>query len=162
MNFLVWRLTTSVVTHFMYNHGRKLNGFVLNKRVVKIVASDITKAKTIPFQNIRRHETILGGWQIQSQTAHGRWYDIVEPYTSYASCSCECCIRGNMCKHQLAVIKASTDISWGVILGFLGTYYGSLRGGIGTMFELSIPIGPFENGHVHDCEDNIDNSDDVM
>ena len=49
MDFLMWRLTTHVVTHYMYNHGRKLNGFVLNKRVEKIVASRITKTKTIPL-----------------------------------------------------------------------------------------------------------------
>ena len=104
----------------------------------------------------------MDGWHVQSQTAPSRWYDIIEPYTSYASCSYEWCIRENMCKHQLAIIKTSTDISWGVMLEFLGTYYESLRGGIGTMFELSIPIGPFENGHVRDCKDNIDNNDDVI
>lgn len=38
LGFLVWRLTTHVVTHYMYNHGKKLNGVVLNKRVKKIVA----------------------------------------------------------------------------------------------------------------------------
>jgi hypothetical protein len=30
------------------------------------------------------------------------------------------------------------------------------------MFELSIPTGPFEDGHDSDCEDNIKNSDDVI
>ena len=30
------------------------------------------------------------------------------------------------------------------------------------MFELIIAISPFENDHVRDCEDNIDNSIDVM
>ena len=67
-----------------------------------------------------------------------------------------------MCKYQLVVIKASANISWGVILEIFGTCYGSLRGGIGTLFELNIPIGSFENGHVRNCEDNIDNSNDIM
>ena len=30
------------------------------------------------------------------------------------------------------------------------------------MFELNIPIGPFEDGHVFYCEDNIKNSNDVI
>ena len=30
------------------------------------------------------------------------------------------------------------------------------------MFELSIPIGPFENSHVRDCKDHIDNNNDAM
>ena len=64
-----------------------------------------------------------------------------------------------MCKHQLAIIKASRDIPWGVMLEFLGTYYGSLCGGIEAMFELSVPINPFEDGGVHECGDNIDNTD---
>ena len=61
MDFLVWRLTTPIVTYYTYNYERKLNGFVLNKRVEKIVTSNITKAKTIPLEHIRRHETILDG-----------------------------------------------------------------------------------------------------
>ena len=61
LGFLVWRLTTHVVTHYMYNHGKKLNGVVLNKRVKKIVANAITKTKTIPLDHIRRHETTMGG-----------------------------------------------------------------------------------------------------
>ena len=142
----------------MYNDGRKLNGFVLNKRVENIVAIGITKAMTILLEHIRRHETPIEGCQVQSQNTPGRWYDVIDPYTSYASCSCEWCIRGNMCKHQLGIIKASTDISWGVILEFFGTYYGSLRSGIEAMFELSVPINPFEDGDVHDCSDNMDNT----
>ena len=93
-----------------------MNGFVLNKWVEKIVTSGIIKSNTIPLQNVCRHETILGGWHVQLQTAPSCWYDIVEPYTSYISYSCEWCTRRNMCKHQLVVIKASTDISWGVML----------------------------------------------
>ena len=158
LDFLLWRLTIHVVTHYMYNHGKKLNGFVLNKRIEKIVANAITKAKTIPLDHIRRHEATMGGCQVQSQNIHGRWYDVINPYTLYASCSCEWYIRGNMCKHQLTIIKASTDISWGVMLEFLGTYYGSLRGGIEAMFELSVPINPFEDGDIHDYEDDIDNT----
>ena len=159
LDFLVWHFTTLVVIHYMYNHGKKFNDFILNKRMENIVANDIIKAKTIPLEHIRRHETPMRGWQVQSQDIPGRWYDVIDPYTSYASCSCEWCIRGNMCKHQLAIIKASTDIPWGVMLEFLGTYYGSLRGGIEAMFELSIPINPFEDGGVHECGDNIDNTD---
>ena len=62
-----------------------------------------------------------------------------------------------MCKHQLAIIKASTNIQWGVVLEFPGTYYGGFRGGIEVMFELSVPINPFKDGDVHEYEDNIDN-----
>ena len=61
LDFLVWRLTIPVVTHYIYNHGKKLNGFVLNKRVEKIVANDIIKMKTIPLKHIRHHEAFIEG-----------------------------------------------------------------------------------------------------
>ena len=59
-------------------------------------------------------------------------------------------IGKNMCKHQLAITKASANIPSGVMLQFLGTYYGSFRDGIEDMFELSLPINPFENDDVYD------------
>ena len=158
LDFLVWRFTTLVVTHYMYNHGRKFNGFILNKRMKNIVANDIIKAKTILLEHIRRHETPMRGWQVQSQNTSGRWYDVIHYYTSYISCSCEWCIRENICKHDLTIIKASTDIPWGVIMELLGTYYGSLHGEIEAMFELNVLINPFEDGDVHECGDNIDNT----
>ena len=54
LNFLVWRLTILVVTYYMYNYERKLNDFVLNKHVEKIMAKYIIKAKIIPLEHIRR------------------------------------------------------------------------------------------------------------
>lgn len=62
-----------------------------------------------------------------------------------------------MCKHKLAIIKKSIDIFWGVMLEFLGTYYGFLRGGMEDIFELGVAINPFKNDDVYDCGDNIDN-----
>ena len=63
-----------------------------------------------------------------------------------------------MCKHQLAIIKASTNISWGVMLEFIGTYYESLCGEIEAMFELDVSIKPPEDGDVYEGKDYIDNS----
>lgn len=42
----------------MYNHGRKLNGFVFNERVEDIMANEITK-NSIMLEYIRRHEVRL-------------------------------------------------------------------------------------------------------
>jgi len=72
MDFLMWRLTTLVVTHYMYKDGRKLNGFVLNKQIEKIVVNGITKAKTIHLEYIRRPKAQLQGWQVQSQSTLGQ------------------------------------------------------------------------------------------
>ena len=121
------------------------------------MANDIIQAKTIPLEHIRHHEAPMGGWQVQLQNILELWYHVIDPYTSYASCSCEWCIGENMCKHQLAIIKASTNIPLGVMLELFGTYYESLRGGIEVMFELSVPINPFEDDGVHEYGNNINN-----
>ena len=156
MDSLVWRLTNPVQTHYQYNDGRKVNGFVLNKHFERIVANGIAKANAIPIQHVQRHPSIEGAWQVHSQSALGRWYGILDPYTKYTSCSCEWAIRGNMCKHQLAVIKSSTDISWDDMLEFLGTYYGSLRGGLEAMFEHNVPIDPFEDLDGDEDEEDVE------
>jgi hypothetical protein len=44
------------------------------------------------------------------------------------------------------------------MLEFFGTYYGSLRGGIENIFELSVSINPLENDDVYEGRDYIDNS----
>jgi len=41
-----------VVNHYMYMQERKLNGFVLNKSVQKIVENGIIRAKDIPLEDI--------------------------------------------------------------------------------------------------------------
>ena len=63
-----------------------------------------------------------------------------------------------MCKHKLAIIKASTDIPWDVMLEFFSRYYGYLQGEIEAMFELSVSINSFEDGNVDKCRDNINNT----
>ena len=156
MDTLLWRLTNPIETHYMYNVGRKINGFVLNKNVEKIVASGISKIKAIPIEHVERHPTIEGHWQVHSQSALGRWYDVLDPYTKYALCSCEWAIRGNMCKHQFVIIKFSANISWNDMLEILGIYYGSLRRGLQAMLEHSGPVDPFEDLNKYEDEEDVE------
>ena len=60
MNSLVWRLTNPINTHYRYNDERKINGFVLNKHVEKIVANGIAKTKAILMERVQRHPLIKG------------------------------------------------------------------------------------------------------
>ena len=112
IDFLVWQLTTPVVSHYMYMQSRKLNGFVLNKSVETIVKNGIARAKMILVKDID-HPTEIGGvWKVKSQTTQSWWYDVSEPHTIYAACSCEWSICENYYKHQLAILKVSTEFSW--------------------------------------------------
>ena len=162
IDFLVWRLTTPVVSHYMYMQSRKLNGFVLNKSVESIVKNGIARARMIPVEDID-HPTEVGGvWKVKSQTTPDQWYDVSEPHSIYAGCSCEWSIRGNCCKHQLAILKVSTEFSWSTILEYLGTYYGSLRGGLEALMQHQIVLDPFEDlsNDTDDEDDDNDSGDD--
>ena len=162
IDFLIWRSKMLVVTHYMYMESRKLIGFVLNKSVEKIVESDILHAKQIVLQDIVSLADASIIWKVASQSIVGRWYDIPEPYTQYACCSFEWSIRGNMYKHQLAILKVSTNLSWSVILEFLGTFYGSLRGGLDVMFKHQVSQDLFGDfGYGGDSRDDDDDDGDA-
>jgi len=65
----------------MYMQERKLNGFVLNKFVQKIVENGIIQTKDIPLEDIVQptHEDNI--WKVRSETIQDRWYEIPDPHT---------------------------------------------------------------------------------
>ena len=77
-----------------------------------------------------------------------------EPHSMYAACSCEWSIRENCSKHQLAILKVSKEFSWSTILEYLGTYYGSLCGGLEALMQHRTVLDPFE-----DLSNNTDDDD---
>ena len=99
---------------------------------------------------------------MKSQTTPGRWYDVSEPHSIYVACSCEWSIRGNCCKHQLAILKVSTEFSWSIILEYLGTYYGSLCGGLEALMQHRTILDPFEDpsNDINDDDHDNDSGDD--
>ena len=60
IDFLVWRLTNFVVSHYMYMQSGKLNEFVLNKFVQTTMKNNIARAKMISEEDIN-HPTEVGG-----------------------------------------------------------------------------------------------------
>jgi hypothetical protein len=74
--FLVWRLTTLIFIHYMNVEDRKLNGFVKNNFVEKIVAFGILKVKFTLFHHIHHHHIEEYGWQVHYQIIENYWYDI--------------------------------------------------------------------------------------
>ena len=85
-----------------------------------------------------------------------------EPHSIYVACPCEWNIRGNYCKHQLAILKVSMEFSWSTILEYLGTYYGSLRGGLEASMQHQTILDPFEDlsNDTNDDNDEDDSDDD--
>ena len=91
--------------------SRKLNKFVLNKSVESTVKNDIARSKMISVEDIDHPTKVRGVWKVKLQTILGRWYDVSEPHSIYTACSCEWSIRGNFCKHQLAILKVRKEFS---------------------------------------------------
>ena len=97
--------------------------------------NDIARARMIPMEDIDHPTEVGRAWKVKLQTTLGRCYNVSKPHSIYAGCSCEWSIRENCCKHQLAILKVSTEVSWTTILEYLGTYYGSLRGGLEALMQ---------------------------
>ena len=119
----------------MYIQSRKLKGFVLNKSMETIVKNGITRAKMILVKDIDHLTKVDTMWKVKLQTTPSQWYDVSKPHNIYAAYSCEWNIRENCYKHQLAILKVSTEFSWSIILKYLGTYYGSLHGGLEALMQ---------------------------
>jgi hypothetical protein len=61
-------------------------------------------------------------------------YKIPLPLTKYVYCKCEWTLRGNLCKHQVAIFLTCTDLIRENIIQYRGTWYGFDHGGFATMF----------------------------
>ena len=107
---------------------------------------------------------------VKSQTSKDftRWYFFKgDPFVDYACCSCEFALRGNFCKHQIAILlKFLPDCRPSSILEYCGTYYGTERGGLKALclYSKSLDITDFEEELKEDIKisseaetkDNID------
>ena len=85
-----------------------------------------------------------GSWIVKSLDAD-HTYEISHTYLKYNCCSCPCGLRRNFCKQQCAIILQHTDISDSMLLEFCGTYLETNRGGLGAMFDASVPDDFFKD-----------------
>ena len=137
VDWLVWRLCTPVSNHYMHLIKNKFNGFVVNKTIENIVQKNILKSNDIKSIHIVPPTYAEGGWIVKYfDTYHS--YKVSCPYLRYSCCSCPSGLRGNFCKHQCAIILQYTDIPESMLLEFCGTYFGTNKRGIWTMFEASV------------------------
>jgi hypothetical protein len=52
IDWLVWRLTTSMARHYMHQMEMKKRGFIKNKVVAQFVVASVEKAFMIPHTNV--------------------------------------------------------------------------------------------------------------
>jgi len=134
----------------MYIEEQKFKGFIPNKKAKVIVGKGIEKARNIPNDDVLQPTSGNNQWIVKSQTPTilTQWYVFRgNPFVDYACCSCEHALRGNFCKHHIAILlKFLLDCRESSILEYCGTYYGIQRGGLEALCLYSKPheISDFE------------------
>jgi hypothetical protein len=107
INWLVWRLTTTIACHYMHILETKKKGFIKNKVMEAIIIRSVKKASLIPFTHV--YQPTLE--RVQSQCLPNVIYAMKLPFIEIFCCTCEWALRRNMCKHQIVVILTCIDIS---------------------------------------------------
>jgi hypothetical protein len=116
----------------------KKHGFIKNKVMECIVKMSVEKATLIPHTNVTHgindSNEIGHAWMVRSQQHPNMTYKVPLPFTKYVCCTCECALRGNLCKHQVAIFPTCINLTKKNIIQYFGTWYGSDRGGFVVMF----------------------------
>jgi hypothetical protein len=141
----------------MHTAEMKKREFIRNKVVEHIVKTSVEKATLIPHPNVAHgiddsNETDHA-WMVQSQQHPNMTYKVPLPFTKYACCTCEWALRGNLCKHQVAIFLTCTNLTKENIIQYCGTWYGSDRGGFATMFADLTYL------HIYDNESDYEEAD---
>jgi hypothetical protein len=75
------------------------------------------------------------------------------PFTKYVCYTCEWALRGNLCKHQVAIFLTCTKLTKENIIQYCGTWYGSNHGGFAAMFVDLTYL------HIYDNESDDEEAD---
>jgi hypothetical protein len=123
----------------MHTFEMKKCGFIKNHVVEHIVKASIEKATLIFHTNVTHwiddSNKTNHAWMVQSQQHLNMTYKVPFPFTKYVCCTCEWALRGNLCKHQVDVLKC-IDLTKENIIHYCGTWYGYDFGGFATMSEI--------------------------
>ncbi len=118
-----------------------------------IVKTNIEKATLIPHTNVTYgiddSNKTSHAWMVQSQQHPNMTYKVPLPFTKYACCTCEWALRGNLCKHQVAIFLTCINLPKENIIQYCGTWYGFDHGGFTAMFADPTYL------HIHDIEYNV-------
>jgi hypothetical protein len=85
IDWLVWRLTTTVARHYMQTSEMKRRGFIRNKVVERIVKMSVEKATLILHTNVTHgiddSNEIGHAWMVRSQQHPNMTYKVPLPFT---------------------------------------------------------------------------------
>jgi hypothetical protein len=103
IDWLVWKLTTMVIRHYMHTTKMRKCEFIKNKVMKHIVKMNIhEKATLIPHTHVTHgiydSNKTNHAWMVQSQQHLNMTYKVPLPFTKYVYYTCEWALHGNLCK----------------------------------------------------------------
>jgi hypothetical protein len=163
IDWLVWRLITTIARHYMHTLEMKKKAFIKNKVMEVIITRNVKKAALIVVTHV--YQPTLesdGAWGVRSQRLPNVIHAVKFPFTEIFCYTCEWALRRNMCKNQIVVILTCTDIYQEHIIHYCGTWYGSHRGGLGHMFADSQHIPNDMESNDDDEDEHLEGDDGIM
>ncbi len=128
IDWLMWKLTTTIIKHYMHTTEMKSHGFIRNKVVECIVKMNVEKVTLILHTNVTHgiddSNKTGHAWMVRSQQHPNMTYKVLVPFTKYVCCTCEWALHGNLCKHQVAIFLTCIDLTKENIIQYCGTWYG--------------------------------------
>ncbi len=101
--------------HYMHQAKMKKCEFIKNKAIQLLVATNVYKTRLIAhidvIQPTLESEDNVNHWNVRSQTHLNVIYNQNFPFIEYASYTYEWALRGNLCKHQVIILLACTNLS---------------------------------------------------
>ncbi len=90
IDWLVWRLTTTIARHYIHTLEMKKKGFIKNKVMEAIITRNLEKAALIPLTHV--YQPTLesdGAWCVRSQCLPNVIYVVKFPFIEIFCCTCE-------------------------------------------------------------------------
>ena len=109
IDWLIYTLTSSVVSHYWYAQMMKNIGFIRNTNIKGLVENSFEKALSIPNDHVIYDNNHMECVQVQSISKPGVIYKVYGASTDWACCTCRNAELGNICKHQIKVMLLNNN-----------------------------------------------------
>jgi hypothetical protein len=145
VDWLIHQLTGDVINRYDYMQFKKENGFVTNKKGRSLMLSALTQSQKIPHTNVHLPASDGEPTFVRSSKRSHLEYAVYIPCTEWAVYECVHSQKGNICKHQLKVLRITRpNIAEGNIAQYLGSLRGTTQGGLKNLIAHADDETPFD------------------
>jgi hypothetical protein len=160
VDWLIHDLTHNVIMKYEYNQYLKDSGFISNKKAEHLVINSILQSLKIPDSCISL-PTVEGQSALvtSSKRPHVE-YAVYNPDSQWACCECVHSQKGNLCKHQIKVLRMmKPKLANGTIIKVCGTLYGMRLGRVSALCKLVSPGALSSRREGNTSEEDFDTTD---